>query len=270
MNTLLTTSNVFNSLGIWNWDGFSFVLPNLVHSSIQATPLNPSSRDNDLSVWKSNINGVFNLKAAYAISLRMLSPPSNSNVSFSWIWKIRCHARRKFFFWKVVVNGLPCKALLFSRGIGEDAICPLCGQGDESISHFFRDCSLISLVWNKASSLLDLVPAPDFIQWLKVNATYFSDNTTSIPHGTMFIYLLWHVWVAKNHKIVHSATFSVDSVIHSAFNDAAEWHCLAGPIVNSKDYTICNIKWIPPPLGWWKMNSDGSCCNSVYFCWWPR
>lgn len=118
--------NLLHISGNWNWDAISVVLLDHVIQSIKALPISLSNSLDDNIVWKSALDGIFSLKSAYSLSLRLSStsfdPPKTS---MNWIWRANCHARRKIFLWKIMVNALPSKNALFYRGIGPDATC--CG-----------------------------------------------------------------------------------------------------------------------------------------------
>lgn len=53
----------------------------------------------------------------------------------------------KLYIWKLWHNTLATKSNLFRRGIGVDALCPVCLYDEESLTHLFRQCSLASEAW---------------------------------------------------------------------------------------------------------------------------
>lgn len=191
----LKVKDVCVALRTWNCNSISFILPNDIYNMIRATPVNPSSNKNDSLVWKSSINGDFNLASAYALALHPRTKDNDNNShpssnSFNWIWKALCHVRRKFFIWKVAHSGIPVASCLAKRGLAVNSLWPLCGQQDEIIEHLFMKCSISRLVWESAAPLLNLNFSSDFNFWFKHNISSKLVSCSKIPHGTIFVFLL--------------------------------------------------------------------------------
>ncbi|KAF7811652.1 reverse transcriptase [Senna tora] len=183
------------------------------------------------------------------------------NGNLSWVWKIQCHARLKFFFWKLGHDGIACNGILASRNIPTDGLCPLCAVDFESPYHLFVDCNVTKLVWQAGANNFKAFALNDFFGWLRENVLCSSiSNDLKIPHGTFFTYIMWHIWVARNKKVFFSnEAFSPSSIIHLAMARAAHL------VPNSKlDRMVSNVElsWTPPESGWFKLNVDGSCIGT--------
>lgn len=89
--------------------------------------------------------------------------------------------------------------------------------------------------------------------WMKTNV--FSLNLSlinNIPRDTIFVYLIWYIWHARNIKVFESTMFHAGYVIYIAKFQAYEWFYLASGTNASK---TSNSSYF---IGWWKLNSNES------------
>lgn len=250
---------------VWDWDLISFDLPPNIRNSISATPINIHANSPDSRVWSANLNGHFDISSAYSIAAQISSSCDSINDrNFGWVWKSKCHIRRKLFVWKVAHCALPLNAVLAKRGLNINSLCPLCGQEEESFSHIFKLCPMTLLIWEAAGLRLSLIHHDDFFTWVRLNATSSVTSSSRVAHGTLFIYLLWNIWCTRNQKVFQSATFIASSAVSCAYSQATEWTFLAGSSSNKKPSFEVLVSWKPPQVGWFKLNSDGSCQGNVH------
>lgn len=116
----------------------------------------------------------------------------------------------------MVHDALPTATVLLHRGLQIPSLCVLCGEHPETLKHIFMDCSMTKLVWESLHPSFKLTPCVDFTIWLKQNACDPNFLTDKVSHGSMFVYCLWHIWMARNLKCFHHAPFSFNSVIAAA------------------------------------------------------
>lgn len=143
---------------IWNWNSNSFVFPENICNLIRATSVNPLSLKNDSLVWKSSVNGEFDLSSAYSLALSQ--------------------------------NVLPVASCLIKRNIEVNPLCSLCGHQNGTLQHLFMDCSISRLIWEACPYPFNMKLHPEFVYRLKLNASSKDITTIYIPHGTIFIYCL--------------------------------------------------------------------------------
>lgn len=164
-----------------------------------------------------------------------------------------------FSFWKIFHNGLPVIDNLCKRNVPIPNFCPLCGNQIESIEHLFRFCPSSLHVRPAAGFNKPDNPDTPFLSWLKHEA---SSTTISpslhIPMGTLFTYILWHLWIARNKKTFECQTFSPHITLSSAVSKAQEFHFLAAKSNQKLALQTCYIGWSPPPPSLLKINTDGA------------
>lgn len=116
-------------------------------------------------------------------------------------------------------------------------------------------------VWLKASKVINIIQRDDFNAWIKVNYAFDIVTSFKITHGTLFVYLIWHIWIARNLKLIQNGHFYPHDVFDQAQRDVTKWTFLASLYNAKKSIAIVHIRWCPPPHGWWKLNTDGACSS---------
>lgn len=156
-------------------------------------------------------------------------------------------------------NGLPVAENLSHRGVMIQNFCPLCGNPNETIIHLFKDCHTGILLRQLASPLFsNNNPNTDFLDWVRHYATSKAPSSLQIPLGTLFIYLLWHLWIARNKKVFQYWPFSPHSTLFLAKRKVAEFHFLAADSPQFSQFFDVLVSWLPPPSRFLKLNSDGA------------
>lgn len=73
---------------------------------------------------------------------------------------------------------------------------------------------------------------------------------------------MWNVWKSRNNAVFNgkSRNPKLDLVI---INQVVEFfHCLSSPRLMTRKI-LRRIRWEKPVQGWWKLNTDGSCCGNT-------
>jgi len=67
----------------------------------------------DTFIWSSNKNGTYTTKSEYSWLLSCIDPVthSNSNLFWSWIWKLKLPEKIKFFIWLACHISVPTVSL---------------------------------------------------------------------------------------------------------------------------------------------------------------
>lgn len=107
---------------------------------------------------------------------------------------------------KVTNNGLPDANNLVSRGLLIPDLCPLCNAANETIEHLLRVCAALKLREVAKINVIDS-HSFSFVDWIKANAKTSTLSNIHIPMGTLFVYLLWHQWIARN-KVFEYSTYT--------------------------------------------------------------
>jgi hypothetical protein len=119
--------------------------------SILATPLRDDFED--FYAWKFEDNGIFTVKSAYKLYVRLHDGPTQSSSSpereekyWKQIWQLECPPKVRQFIWRLSHNSLALKKNLERRGVKCDTLCVCCKSLDEDGAHLFIKCKKIKPV----------------------------------------------------------------------------------------------------------------------------
>ena len=109
---------------------------------------------------------VYSVKKCY----QLLTNQSQSYTNFHWkvLWKLSLPPRILIFLWKLCHLVLPAANFLNHRNIRVQAVCPLCGQHQETVAHLFLDCCFVK-VWfgSNLSIRLDVICPENIVNWIQ-------------------------------------------------------------------------------------------------------
>ncbi|KAF7801271.1 reverse transcriptase [Senna tora] len=259
----LSVYDVAEGVGEWKWDLLSFELPICIKRKIYSVACIRDHRKQDRKAWKLSPSGSFSLKTAYALACcnhSNIFGETGSKLDLRWVWKLNCYPKVRMFVWQCWMNGLPCKTNIAAKGVMINIVCPLCASNVESLAHLFVNCSVVKKVWTGMKISALLIPFDHcFRTWLSDNANLNSVKVMGVPLGTIFVFGLWEIWLGRNALVFDSKVFDPVLIGEKATFKAVEYfhlNCIAAP---SKSIATFSVGWDPPPLGWWKLNTDGSC-----------
>ncbi|KAF7826637.1 reverse transcriptase [Senna tora] len=228
----LRLSEISSFPGVWEWEKISFDLPPEIKHSCMSCFINRDSNQNDILAWGMSSNGIYTVKSAYDLLIDNTFPytqvdTSRQTSNLSWIWKCGAQVRILFFLWCIWHNGLPTKNNLLKRGLSIDPLCPLCSQCPESVDHLFRECAAINSVW-QVGHFRVISNTNSFKQWVKDNSICMNPSIMGIPHGTIFIHIIWSIWLSRNGKSFKNEAFFASNTWKKASSRAAEFYFLSG------------------------------------------
>jgi len=94
----------------------------------------------DLLIWAHAETGEYSPKSGYKfiMSRKGLETPE-------WwpkhLWKLKCPAKARLFFWCILKRKIPTWDILQSRYMHGPGRCAVCKSEAEFINHFFLSCS---------------------------------------------------------------------------------------------------------------------------------
>ena len=237
----------------------SFTILENILLQIKATLMASDPSMQDTLVWAFSNDGSFDLKSAYLLAkdLNLLNLNTSNGKQ---VWKATTTPKIKFFLWQCYHKSIPTHEVLGSRGINLDMTCELCGQATESISHVLKDCIVVQNFWK----LLGITSKHhdffllDLEEWMKVNC---SSKSTSrhhqLPWKIVFSFGIWQLWNQRN-----SFLFSFGTVTRNiqdlCIKKSTKLFAIVGDKPNKNPRTNIQVKWTKPPMGWLKLNTDGS------------
>ncbi|KAJ1395623.1 Ribonuclease H-like superfamily [Sesbania bispinosa] len=126
--------------------------PDLAIEAVQ-TPISWFN-ERDRLYWPYFKDGVLTVRTAYHVAngefnnhqLQQSSSYTPDPDIWKTIWKLAVPQKIKLFMWRACQNALPVKANLVRRRISNDSVCPVCGNGDESVEHSLLLCNWVSPV----------------------------------------------------------------------------------------------------------------------------
>lgn len=147
------------------------------------------------------------------------------------------------------------------RWITSDPSCELCGSVQESSLHTVRDGPSAAMVWK------GILPGSDQQKFFTSDLTYWLfvnlKNTESygdynVQWNTLFAIICWNFWKQRNGFIFQNMNCSSDEIIGQSLSWAQHFRdsCLVQGLRSNRIFTQAG--WKPPPLGWVKINTDGS------------
>lgn len=169
----------------------------------------------DSFIWARNKNGNYTTKSGYdwLLSLKETDDVSTPHRSWSWIWKLHAPEKIKFFIWLIFHNAAPTLSLLHHRNMAASAICPRCGEDDETILHCIRDCHFSKSIWiNVGFADNGFFAAQNVLDWINLAA--------SGPRCPLFLAGIWWVWRYRNLMCLNNESWSLfritNNICHSA------------------------------------------------------
>ncbi|KAF7844864.1 reverse transcriptase [Senna tora] len=262
----ISVASVLNAKEGDSNNNISFILTDVIRQGMNTIMIKRNNIADDVIAWKGNTSGKFSLKSAYFLILNEGNNMDNIAVnpcSFSWIWKLDCHNRKKFFIWRLSHHGIPCRDLLKSRGILIHNGCPMCETEAETVDHIFKNCHKTKEIWKEALNHFKPLSEPDFLKWVQINSKDPSiSSPLNIPNGTLFIYLLWQIWSVRNKKVFENLYLPPKIAFQNALAKAVEFIHLSKTGSPNSAMIYVDLCWSPPPEGFYKLNVDGSCMGN--------
>ena len=101
----------------------------------------PISQDiDDFPAWHPDPKGVFSVKSAYTLGIRIRDHHNGADAStsngeascFDWkrVWRMNVANKVKVFVWQLAHNSLQVKKNIARRGVKLDTLCPICQRFD--------------------------------------------------------------------------------------------------------------------------------------------
>jgi hypothetical protein len=183
------------------------------------------------------------------------------------IWKIESIERVRVFIWQLVHDRLLTKARLARWRIGSP-FCHNCSQFEETTMHVMCDCTISVHVWrhlltNQERGQFFTVDFHDRID-LNLHNKFgerYGDDWKEIWANTCFLLWQWRNKSTHDAEFVHPERpwqVALDYVDNYKMSTRVEDRVQQG-----RNQRQVNISWLPPPQGWFALNSDGAAKNSA-------
>jgi hypothetical protein len=138
-----------------------------------------------------------------------LSGSSDVHPAFNWIWKSKCQAKHKVFFWLLLHDGLNTHRQLQRKDMALDSYtCELClHQTTETLRHLFLRYHFAKNCWSAVGAL---VPT-----WLRADhaTTYLRMVINKTFAMEIIIVMCWSIWKERNTWLFSNEDPSVDGCL---------------------------------------------------------
>jgi ribonuclease HI len=153
---------------------------------------------------------------------------------------------------------------LASRGINIPTFCPRCSGLNETLIHLLCDCPDSIAFWNafRFPSVGNQFYSASLVDWINANCSVSSTHDHSIPWQTIFSFGIWNLWLRRN-QFVFNPDASFADPLATTISFTSEYYYLIGSYSKVKLRIPIPVKWTPPPLGWFKLNIDGSSLGNL-------
>ncbi|XP_038979283.1 uncharacterized protein LOC120109600 [Phoenix dactylifera] len=146
--------------------------------------------------------------------------------------------------------------------------CEACADIEETTEHVLLQCPRAREIWRRSPVLLpaSVVTAQDLTHVLR----WPMRSPRSAEAGILIAYLSYHIWLDRNAGLFEGRWSSLRMVVDRASRHAREvieatavvssgmardiWGTLHAALA----FRFALVSWVPPPLGYLKVNFDGS------------
>lgn len=164
----------------------------------------------DQLVWAHAENGSYSPKFGY----KFLMNRKGWGEPEWWdklIWKLKCPAKARLFFWCILKRKIPTWDLLQARYKQGPGRCSLCKSDSENISHIFLACPFVKTVWAEVGKLIG-----KRIEWEGRNVQEVWEkwwrNYPGWKMRNLPPIICWGIWIARNRSIFMEKETTAESI----------------------------------------------------------
>jgi ribonuclease HI len=236
-------------------------------ADILKTPVGHAGSE-DYVAWNYTKNGIFSVKSAYHLRMQIIeSQAGRAGPSISceehrgWLalWAANVLGKAKIHMWRLIKNGLAVGEELHRRNIKLGIKCIVCNR-EESRLHRFWGCPHSLRTWElireqtgmRLSSPDSEIIRPREIQgWILDWLGKMSDEEIAVA-----IMLIYQMWLARNDAREEIMIADPSDIARQSLFLLQEWQAVQKP--SNPIVPRATEHWLPPEVGWNKVNADGS------------
>lgn len=247
--------------GGWDRDKVEFLCWPPTATAILSVPL-PMYHQEDSFFWPATVDGCYSSKTGYQFIRNQhharvasgSSAPAMRPALWLKLWKAEVAPRCCETAWRACLNLLPVRALLHSRGVATDPLCPRCLAALETHEHALFFCPFIKQVWF-ASPLGFRLHEECSVQ------EFFTEflGAADCNGIGMFFSILYSVWQARNDLLFSAKQSSFDQILLRASSLRPSSNQLTAPHRHGREHVS---SWRRPAAGIFKVNFDASLLQS--------
>ncbi|KAF6171951.1 hypothetical protein GIB67_011848 [Kingdonia uniflora] len=236
MSGLLETieANTGWALGTWHWEKLACEVPN-PYKSMPQTKFYIGEED-DIAIWEPAKKGDFSIKSAWEF-WRVADVETDR---LQWVWYKVIPTKIQVFNWKVWKNIITVDSTI-AKFVCLPSKCSCCENNQyEIIDHLLVNGELATKIWRHFSSI-------NFIQ----NQSYWTKQGT------------WLQGAKKTSQMGVECMRNSALLVANNYSDSISIQILQLQNRKALHRRVTVVRWIKPPAGFFKLNTDGSSVNGA-------
>ncbi|WJX67429.1 hypothetical protein P8452_51895 [Trifolium repens] len=146
---------------------------------------------------------------------------------FKFIWKSGVPSKVSALSWQVLLDRVPTRDNLRSRGIitAVDARCPLCNDDVETATHLFLQCRYATGIWFAILRWLGVfsVLPPSLAMSYALLVGYGTNKKRRKGFSVVWLAYVWAVWKARNDRVFNNIAFDASVVMDNIKRLSWNW-----------------------------------------------
>jgi hypothetical protein len=144
------------------------------------------------------------------------------NLIWKKIWSLPTIPRHKTLLWRIANKSIPVRSALNHRGIQCSILCPICLQGEETISHLFMECDRVTRVWFGSNLGIKFsTNQKQFLDWLFYCLTSLKEDDICYLAA-----LIYGIWWARNKLVFEEYDTKDKAIIDYAYSSVQDYQRL--------------------------------------------
>ncbi|GKV37224.1 hypothetical protein SLEP1_g45281 [Rubroshorea leprosula] len=155
--------------------------------------------------WVHDKEGQYSTKTAYSILTEEKTGATDSSMC-KRIWNPNFPSKVSAFNWQLLLNKIPTKSNLITRGILKDSgegKCILCNEEDEDFTHLFLNYKTTRWVWQECAKWWGIEILLEKDCWKSFQLFGKGSKDPRLREGWDCIWsnVIWAVWLVRNQRI---------------------------------------------------------------------
>jgi hypothetical protein len=214
--------------------------------------LRPRRDISDRRKWIPHVTGLFSVNSTYISLLNRLELEalhSNTTLALNKLWRTNVPSKVGVFGWRLMLDKLPTKDALFTKGIITshfDRCCVFCSIDVEDTLHVFLNCHMISQVWDCIFKWMGVhvFSSPSVTEHFIAFGGLLSGKKAKKFRYIIWMATTWCIWRTRNNILFRGAPINILSLVNQIVYIA--WLWFIGRLGSTVDFSFTD--WCNNPL----------------------
>lgn len=255
-NLLIVDRLIDNQNRNWRSDLVNYTFNAVDAERILSIPLAMDPHDDEIA-WSGEASSVFFVRSAYKLLQSGLPAPTFNNLQthskdfYKKLWCLNIPPKIKICIWCISKNFLPTRENMCHHRLLVDAMCPVCGNGAEDLSHIFCACPITKGIWVLMGfEYLVSHITQGWFGWL-----IWAFGSLSREQAQAFCCILWTLWNKCNKRVHEKFSHTNEELAMFIASYLKEIDGLEGKLLVVPKSVV---RWTPPSLAAVMINFDAS------------